>query len=323
MNKNIKGYKTLTRYQNKKCFYGIGIYNRKKIFYKEFDSLTYLEKELNGYNIVKEYYNVPKLIGNYENTILYEYKKDLINNTLYEYFYFNKKSINVNIILNQYKNSLIKLKRLNESKLCNYSFYAKRKEMIDNYLFNIDDKKFKDILNEMLENICKNKSLYSFISQGDPTDTNISIKGCFTDFENGGYNSIVGEISIFLVSLLTHGSYFYPKYNSKVYMIRDNYKVNKKISSKNINLILSYLNMIKENLDKKVINEINKYLKYYICFRLLTPINIINMEDIDKKIIINLVKEFYQINSLDSLITLINNWDTNYINNYFINNKLC
>jgi hypothetical protein len=322
LNKSIKGYNTLTKYQNKKCFYGIGIYKRRKVFYKEFESLSFLDKELNGYNIVKDFYNVPKLVGSYDNTILYEYKKDLVSNTLYEYLYFNKKNIKTNLILNQYKNSLLNIKKYNETKLCNYTFFAKRKDMIEDYLLNINDIKFKNILKDMLDNICKNKSLYSFISQGDPTDTNISTKGCFTDFENGGYNSIVGEISIFLVSLLTHGAYFYPKYNSKVYKIRDEYQVNRKISDKNIKFILSYLNMIKNTVDKKVINELDKYLKYYICFRLLTPINIINMEEIDKKIIINLVKDFYQVNSLDELIELINNWNISYIED-FINNKTC
>ena len=46
------------------------------------------------------------------------------------------------------------------------------------------------------------------------------------------------------------------------------------------------------------------------------------MEEIDKKIIINLVKEFYQVNSLDELIELINNWNISYIED-FINNKTC
>lgn len=315
MNKDIKGYKTLTRYQNKKCFYGLGIYNRKKVFYKQFASHDYLEKELNGYSIVKEFYHVPTLINYDNNTVLYEYKKELIYNTLYEYLYFGKKNIDVNSILNQYQNSLINLKKCKENKLCNYNFFAKRSDMINEYLMNTNDLEFKNILEETLEVICKDKSLYAFISQGDPTDTNISVNGYFTDFENGGYNSIVGEISILLISLLTHGSYFYPKYNSKVYTIRANYKVSTKISDKNINLILAYLNMIKTSLNERVINEINKYLKYYICFRLLTPISILKMEDNDRKMIIKLVKKFYQINSLDDLINTVNNWDICYIKN--------
>ena len=315
MTKDIKGYKTLTRYQNKKCYYGIGVYNRKKVFYKEFESPIYLQKEIKGYKIVSKHYHVPKLINYDNNTILYEYKKDLVSNTIYEYLYFNTEKANINSIIKQYKKNIVSIKRMNETKLCNYNFFAKRKEMINTYLLNIKDSEFNNILKDMLNNICQNKSLYAFISQGDPTDTNISVNGFFTDFENGGYNSLVGEISILLVSLLTHGSYFYPKYNSKVYMIRDAYKVNTRISSKNINLILSYLNMVKESLNKRELKELDYYLKYYICFRLLTPIDVLKMDDNDRKIIIKLVKTFYQINSFNDLIDLINNWDICYILN--------
>ena len=35
-------------------------------------------------------------------------------------------------------------------------------------------------------------------------------------------------------------------------------------------MITLYLNMIKNNVSKDIIDEINKYLKYYICFRLVT-----------------------------------------------------
>ena len=129
-------------------------------------------------------------------------------------------------------------------------------------------------------------------------------------------------ICLKLIFLLNSLIYFYPKYNSKVYKIRSHYKVNLKISSKNINIIVSYLNMIKNIVNGDIINEINKYLKYYICFRLLTPIDVSKMEEIDQKIIFSLFKLFYKVNSIDELISLITNWDVCYISN-FINLKQC
>ena len=320
MNKDTKGYTIISRYQNKKCFYGLGIYNDEKIFFKEFNLISDLEKEIDGYNIVKKYYRVPKLITKYDNTIIYEYKDELINSTLYEYLYYDVSNINLNNILNQYKNSLKDIKRINEDELCNDKFYKKRINMIDNYSTLIDNLDIKEHIKKVIFEISQDKTLHAFISQGDPTDTNISTDGCFTDFENGGYNSLVGEIAIFLISILTHGGYFYPKYNSKVYMIRSNYKVNLKISSKNINIIVSYLDMIKSIVNKDIINEINKYLKYYICFRLLTPIDVSKMDEIDQEIIFSLFELFYEVNSIDELISLITNWDVCYINN-FINKK--
>lgn len=304
----IKGYEILSRYKNKKCFYGVAIYNDKKIFYKEFDSHDDKEKELKGYFLICNYYNVPKIINTYENIIMYEYKEELLNETIYEYLYLDNLNINMDSILKQYENSLSNVQMLDEKELSNYKFFAKRKEMIENYITKIPNE--KNNLNRILEIIVEPKILSAFISQGDPTDTNIGVNGLFTDFENGGYNSVVGEISIFLVSILTHGSYFYPKYNSNVYEIRPKYKVCTRISDKNKKILISYLNMIKNKLN---CDEINKYLKYYICFRFLTPIDILKMNVKDRNIIFKLINMFLKTKNIDDILKLIEEWDVCFI----------
>ena len=317
----ISNYEMLSRFQNKKCYFGLGLYTNQKIFFKEFNSPLDKEKEIKGYQTVKRYYVVPQMVSSVDNTIIYEYKDELINSSLYEYLYFDIGNINLEGILNQYKNSLKNIKKINEKDTFNNKFFKDRIKMIDQYLLLINDLNLSNQFNEMKKVIQEDKKLHAFISQGDPTDTNISTNGCFTDFENGGYNSLVGEIAIFIVSILTHGGYFYPKYNSNVYQIRSNYKVNTTIKDKNKTLIIAYLNMIKNNVSKDIIDEINKYLKYYICFRLVTPLDVTQMDEDDQNIIFSLFEIFFQIENIDELINLISNWDISYIDNNLYHSK--
>lgn len=51
-----------------------------------------LQNEITGYQKVKDFYDVPKLIFQNRGTLIYEYKEELMTNTLHEYFYFNKKA---------------------------------------------------------------------------------------------------------------------------------------------------------------------------------------------------------------------------------------
>ena len=73
MNSFVNNYERISRFQNKKCFFGIGLYGKMKIFYKEFNTNFDMEKEIEGYSIVKKYYTVPEMLSKIDNTILYEY----------------------------------------------------------------------------------------------------------------------------------------------------------------------------------------------------------------------------------------------------------
>ena len=63
--------------------------------------------------------------------------------------------------------------------------------------------------------------------------------------------------------------------------------------------------MFRENLDENVIQELDRYLKYYICFRLLTPINVSIMSKSDQKIIIKNLLDFYNLKNFDEIIDKI------------------
>ena len=201
-----------------------------------------------------------------------------------------------------------------------------------NIVYNNKKINISNILHDVLHNITSDKKMYSFLSQGDPTDTNITTTGYFTDFENVGYNILVGEFSIMFVSLFSHGRYFYPKYNKKAYVINKaivdkyyKYKMNLnysianndiKIESISINLpskhkelILQYINFYLQNKYFSKYSNDFKYLKYYICMRLLTPININNMDEIDKITILVLVVIVYlYVDDLIKLKELIERW---------------
>lgn len=305
MKKNIY---QLSSYQNKKCIYGLGTFEGKSIFYKTM--FNDLKEELNGYNIVSKYYKVPKIISYDNDLIIYEYNKSLINKSIFDYLYINDELIlDITSIFNQYKSSLKDIKYLNEEEVSNKKFYKDRINMLDDLINDNEYKKYHSSFKKIKEKLLEDKKLYSFVSQGDPTDTNITVDGLFCDFENGGYNSLVGEIAIFIASILTHGPRIYPKYNKKAYMIKNVDLNNIKFSKKNINLVLEYLNFYKENLNREQIEELDKYLKYYLCFRMISPIKLEVMDDIDKEYVLDLINKFMKINSFDELIVLVNNWE--------------
>ena len=52
--------------------------------------------------------------------------------------------------------------------------------------------------------------------------------------------------------------------------------------------------------------EINKYLKYYICMRVLTPLDVTKMDEQDRKIIISwLILLYEKCTNIDSLIDIV------------------
>ena len=300
-------FRILSKHKNKKCQYGLCLYKDKKAFYKTV--FTNIENEIKGYELVSKYFQVPKLICYNENMILYEYIEDFLDKSLYDYLYINPKlHIDYPLILNQYKESLKHIKQVEEQELKNDLFYQQRVSILEKYSKNPEYQDYQDLFLTIKDKISKKKKLHAFVSQGDPTDTNITTTGIFCDFENGGYNSIVGELAIFIISILSHGAWIYPKYNSKVYCIKKSKQKNLNITDKNIELILNYLEFFKTNLNDQVIKELNEYLKYYICFRILTPIDIDSMDKKDKMLILKELSLFYQTKNLEEIIQMIRGW---------------
>lgn len=328
--------KTEYIYKNSKSCFGIKTISNKKYFYKKTKNIN---KEIEGFNEVNQIYKVPKIAYCNNDEILYEYKKELEDKTIHEYLYNKEVNfINYKKIFKQYKKSLTSWIIKEEIEYRNTDFFMKRTNILDKYLnldivnkiYILDNKEYllKDIILEIKENLEKDKKLKGILTLGDPTDTNISISGIFTDFECAGYNSIVGEIAILFASLTTHGSYFYPKYNKNAYVLRTNLLFNYQkykqdivsfndpdgkcilipkftILKKNKKVLLRFLKFYNKYFKNDL--EVKEYLKYYICMRMLTPIDIEKMDEYDTHVIISLLIYLYDnCTDINSLIKIIN-----------------
>ena len=321
-------------YKTKKTEYGVTELDNIKCFYKKSD---YIDQELNGYNMIKDLYNVPNIIKREIDVIYYEYKKDLYNNTLHDCFY-NKFIYHLNIdkILSQYENNLRNIVKIDEKDSRNSMYFnGKVNELKHIAKDDIIYVKFKyreniicvkDIIKETIAFLSHPKIVYAFLSQGNPTDTNISINGVIGDFESAGYNSLLGEISTCVVSFLTHGAYFYPKYLKENYqhrkkMVYKYYKYEPKISYNrkhdyivlnsvmfniprgNKKFLKKYLEMYNNILKYDQKEELNKYLKYYLIIKLFTSLKFEHLQRDDKFYILSYIVYFYlSVNSLDDLI---------------------
>lgn len=323
----------INTFYTSKCEVGICEYENKKYFYKHLPG----SNEYENYKLVKPYFKVSQSAVKLKEYILYEYIKDFENLTINDYLYGNKiEIIDFKIIAQQYEKSLNNtLQIMNELETNSKKYFYDRLATIKQYIEQVkyenvivNGKKYnlKHILKEIYLNIVKDKQLYSFITQGDPTDTNITVTGYFTDFETAGYNTILGEFSIIFVSLFSHGMYFYPKYNKNAYSVNkqilskyeeyakkilytikgENIHIDyfdNNLPEKNKKFILSFLNIYLNN--KKYYDDF-KLLKYYICMRLLTPINIMNMDKKDMFVIFTLVILIFEnINTIEDILNIL------------------
>jgi hypothetical protein len=57
---------------------------------------------------------------------------------------------------------------------------------------------------------------WTVISQGDPTEINIAYPLLWLDFDNAGFNALLGEFAIFCWDTYVFGGYLVPTYSSKV-----------------------------------------------------------------------------------------------------------
>lgn len=326
----MNDFKKTKKIETTKGEFGFCKYNGRRCFYKIVDNVSI---EIKRYKMLSNFYKVPKLINSFDNVIIYELIDSLVNCTVHEYLYNDNINFDINNILKQYKKNMETIYLISEDKLINKKFFIDRVDYLKKYLndkifnkiyiYNYKEYNIYKILNETIDNISSNKELYSFITNGDPTDTNISVDGFFSDYECAGFNSIVGEIAIFVISILSHGSYFYPKYNKSVYALRPfilkeynkfkmviNRRNNKidgkiKILFKNKKLILDYLEFYNDILNNNIKDNVNKYLKYYLIMRVLTPIDVLKMDESDINTIVFLVIIFSEINSINELIELV------------------
>ena len=74
-------------------------------------------------------------------------------------------------------------------------------------------------------------------------------------------------------------------------------------------MLLSYLEFYNDILANNIKDNVNKYLKYYLIMRVLTPIDVLDMDESDINTIVFLVIIFSEINSISDLIELIKESD--------------
>lgn len=269
-----------------------------------------ISREIEGYNFIKYYYNVPKLLeyNLVENEIAYEFNDDLFYRTMHQGLFedvpFNEEKI-INVLTSNFKD----FEFLNENLSANSLFFLGRIPNISEYLLEKDadfDKtlvvngiklnSFKTCVKNIIYNLTRNNIVPFAISQGDPTDLNVSVSGTVTDFETSGKNSLINEIAIFLGCYLVNCYYFYIKYmNSphkqyvktlqefndlvKCEFIEKDNEIEiafEKILPKKVkDFVLSYLNRIK---NMEIINS-KFQIGPYIAMRMISPIDVRNVKD--------------------------------------------
>lgn len=331
-------------YQSKKCFFKI---TDEDFFIKEINGYLISYKEIPTMNIlfVKYLHHCQKYLIAYKfnNIIKKNYgllndvfvnndlKKRLDNST-------NDKLKNILVVYNDIYHSHKCLKTYCPSDMFFFDrvdsrlnkWYAGFSKLKTKILLNEDEEfDFEEILKETAKYFKDNESKkrQCVLTQGDPNTLNISIDPCFFDLATAGYNSIIGEVSITIISTMIYDNYFCPKYHSASYYMHEkaieqfhlfepdlHYKydeekklhISSNILTSNIRkqYILNYLNILKSNNI-----YISPNIKYYIIMRLLCVFDIRKMDKRDYYYSLYLVCYFYKnINSsfYDSIFKIIN-----------------
>ena len=319
---------------------GIAIYNGKKCFFKIVDE-EYFIKEINGYLIsykkiptmeiifTKRLFNCKKYLIAYTFDDNIKKSKGLLNDILVRndlkknITQFDKKKINkILSMYNDIYSSSIEYRSycpsniffidriytrlqkwyLNSKKLNNTIIYCNNEKIALNEILN-------EIYTYFEKNICTKRQCV--LTQGDPNTLNISTKPCFFDLATAGYNPIIGELAITIISTLIYDNYFCPKYHPKSYYLHETaleqYKCfePKLTVEKNKNVINIKSNIITSNVRKKYILkyleilennniQIDEEIKYYILMRLLCVFDISKMDHIDYYYSLFMICYFYK-----------------------------
>lgn len=204
----LENIKIINSFEGPKSTIGILENNSKRYFFKEKNENSI--KEVEGFNNIKDFYKTSNLCIETDKYIIYEYIKELFTNTLNDYFYGKEDRIVLPLILNSYKNAMRNSMVLIDEKDTKTSkFFKGRLDHIEKLLksieyekiiINKDNYEIKIILKDLISEIRKDKEVHAFLTNGSPTDGNITTNGYITDFENAGYNSVVSEIAILFVS---------------------------------------------------------------------------------------------------------------------------
>lgn len=312
------------------------IYKKKRFFFKViykddyFAELEGYQRSINKIPIKKMVYN--NILSNNQYILIYEYdntvdkNKGLLNDLFVSYdnshdiSYFLKKYIGNILVI--YDISLRSTKTL-KSSLNNRFFknriksrlipwYSKDKNFKKKIIINgRKSESISNIIKEVIEYFKNEPAQKCFFCQGDPNTLNISLEPCFFDLVTAGYNSIIGEFAIMMISTLLYDNYFCPKYHPQSYFLHEKaieqYKVFQPfIEVSNNDILKIYCKFKSSKIRKEYVYQyiqilknnnifIDEKIKYYIIMRLLCVFNIENMESIDYYYSIYLVSYIYGV----------------------------
>lgn len=316
MNSQIKIYYEIISNKNKFGSFQIGEFN---FFYKILDIDDY-KREIKGYDTVKNFYNVEKLLINICNNntgiLIYKYDDEISENKglLVDYYAENDKISNefYNII-KMYKNIFKKTLKYTVTDSCdifyknriksrlrkyyNYAFYNKYDGLKIYFNNKIRIINLKNIIKEIQQYYeQKDKKYWTIISQCDPTDLNITISGKIIDYLGGGENPLMAEFAMFLWQNICIGNYLAIKYNSQYFEKHNKIKskIDKVDFNKKNNKIFHFIREIRFESIKIYVSEIiipllkeinyndwYKDLKNFISLKILTIFNLNLMEEKD------------------------------------------
>ena len=159
-----------------------------------------------------------------------------------------------NVFFEERINTRLKKWYMNSKKIMNLIIYYNN-EYVD--LSNI----LTEVFNYFEKNIYTRREC--ILTQGDPNTLNISTRPCFFDLATAGYNPIIGELAIMIISTLIYDNYFCPKYHSKSYFLHEKALKQYKYFIPNLNY-KKIKNIVKFNSNIMTSNVRKKYILDYI-----------------------------------------------------------
>lgn len=224
---------------------GIFSIKDKKFFYKILCLEDY-EKELKGYQTIKEAYPVANLIfhgyiNNKKNGLLiFEYERTIEKNQgLLIDIFSNNKSYEEDVtifdnLLNVYKKAFQNSFKRTSSKTSDVFFQDRIETRLKKYYkknffektskvnfkfkkWEIKNIEFKKIISLLEKFLLNKKNEYCVLSQCDPNDLNIGTKPIILDYFGGGYNPVMAEFAILFWYCIAQGNYFSVVYNKNEY----------------------------------------------------------------------------------------------------------
>jgi hypothetical protein len=303
--KNVIFINILSDHQNK-----IDRKGDSKLFIKEFFSEAPLLKELNGYEIVSKYYPVAKLLNlstcKNEGRLVFEYEESIGSNKglLLDIFNGADTANSFADILNMYLSVFDKTLEKTAASAADTFFKDRALKLKEKYptlysakepikiKFNNSDISFKfsQIVDEVVSyfNDDTHNTLWSIVSQGDPSDVNLGIKPILLDYLCGGRVPLMAEFASLVWEQVAQSVVLAPTYNPKTYAEHDLvYKQTPTISIQDNHLKFApskdrirFLNEYTKRIMVPIIKKIN-YPDWYEDFKHFIAMRIIGVFDIN------------------------------------------